>query len=523
MKVYVGNILTVDQKDSVYKYLVEDNGRIKFVGNELPTMYGHLPIVELGEKALIPSFCDTHQHFASFSLFHAGLNVMECSSNEEILEGIKGFKDRCHSKIMIAFGASPYSVKERRLVSREEIDTVCSDKPVFLVKYDGHACIVNSALLKLIDSKVKALRGYHPDTGEMNQEAFFAVSDYITNSIQIPELVKDMLLAVDYEASKGIGMIHTVSGVGFPLNMDINLEKWFAKGVQNGYQIRVFPQSLDVKVATSRKLPRIGGCFECALDGCFGSHDAAMHEPYVDDIGGNGVLYYSDEKVFEFCKKANRAGLQIEMHAIGDKAFDQATRAIKAALDDFPKNDHRHGIIHDCLSTPDGMKICKDYNIQLPMQIAFDNWKQEPQEYTESILGKERNDRLNPVRSFMEDGCIISFGSDAPCTDPDPIVWLHKAVNHSNPDEAVSVQKALRMCTYNGYYTTFDERERGSLEVGKIADMVILSKNPYDIPSDELKTIQVEKLILNGKDYISQPGSAVGTIIKGMFSSSKSF
>ena len=101
---------------------------------------------------------------------------------------------------------------------------------------------------------------------------------------------------------------------------------------------------MNVDVALKRKLPRIGGCFECALDGCFGSHDAAMNEPYIDSLGGDGVLYYDDEKVIDFCKKANRAGLQIEMHAIGDKAFDQACRALKAALDDYPRKDHRHGI-----------------------------------------------------------------------------------------------------------------------------------------------------------------------------------
>ena len=521
MKVYKGSILTVDKNDTVYKYLVEDNGRIVFTGNELPKKYKRAKVVDLGKGALIPSFCDSHQHFASFSPFHAGLNVMECKTNAEILEGIKEFKTRCKDKIMIAFGASPYSVEERRLVSREEIDSVCADMPVFMVKYDGHACVVNSALLKLVDKKVKKLRGYHPDTGEMNQEAFFAVSDYITGSISIPSLIHSMQKAVDYEASKGIGMIHTVSGIGFPMNADVSLEKWFAKGVKNGFQIRVFPQSLNIKTSTSRKIPRIGGCFECALDGCFGSHDAAMIDPYVDEIGGNGVLYYSDEKVTEFCKEANRAGLQIEMHAIGDKAFDQATRAIKAALDDYPREDHRHGIIHDCLTTPEGMEICKEYNIQVPMQVAFDNWKQEPQEYTESILGKERNDRLNPVRSFMEQGNIVSFGSDAPCTDPDPIVWLYKAVNHSNPDEAVTVQQALRMCTYNGYYVTFDEKERGSLEPGKIADMVILSDDPYTMPADKLSEIKVEKLILGGKDYKSQTGGVVSTVIKGMISRKK--
>ena len=88
MKVYVGNILTVDANDRVARYLVEDRGRILFVGDELPEQYRCAETVELGERALIPSFCDTHQHFASFSTFHSGLNVMECSSNEEILQGM---------------------------------------------------------------------------------------------------------------------------------------------------------------------------------------------------------------------------------------------------------------------------------------------------------------------------------------------------------------------------------------------------------------------------------------------------
>ncbi|MBQ7429170.1 MAG: amidohydrolase family protein [Butyrivibrio sp.] len=521
MKVYVGNIVTVNKQNDVVSYLVEDKGRIVYVGNELPEKYSSVAKVMLGKKALIPSFCDTHQHLASFSLFHAGLNVMECNTNAEILQNIKDFKEKCKDKILIAFGASRYSVEEKKLVTREEIDSVCVEKPVFMVKYDGHACVVNSALLKLVDEKVKNLRGYHPDNGEMNQGAFFAISDYITNSIQIPTLIKNIQGAVDYQASKGIGMIHTVSGVGFPLNMDITLEKLVAKSLQHGFQIRVFPQSLNIKVATSRKLPRIGGCFECALDGCFGSHDAAMNETYTDEIGGNGVLYYSDEKVINFCKAANRAGLQIEMHAIGDKAFDQATRALKAALDDYPRQDHRHGIIHACLPTKEGLEICRQYNIQLPMQIAFDHWKQEPSDYTRSILGEQRNSRLNPIRSFMDAGCIVSFGSDGPCTDPDPIVWLHKAVNHSNPLESVSVQDALRMCTYNGYYATFDEKERGSLEKGKVAYMVILSENPYSVAPDSLKDLKVEKLILSGKEYSPQSRSVVGIIIGGLLSSAK--
>ena len=520
MRVYKGSILTVDAQDSVKKYLVEDAGRIVFTGDELPEQYAGAEVVDLGSKALIPSFVDTHQHFASFAIFNAGLNVMEAESNEEIAAAVADFyKKSGKAKTLIAFGASPYSVKERRLISREELDKVCPDKEIMVVKYDGHACIVNTKLLQKVDKKVRSLRGYHPDTGEMNQEAFFKVSDYITGSLSIVDLFSNMQKAADWEAAQGIGSVHTVSGVGFIANLDITTEKLFAKSLRNGFQLRVFPQSLDVKVATSRKLPRIGGCFQCALDGCYGSMDAAMNEPYTD--GTSGVLYYTDEKVTDFCKKANRAGLQIEMHAIGDKAFDQATRCLKAALDDFPRKDHRHGIIHDCLPTPEGIKICADYNIAMPVQSAFINWKQEPDEYLESIMGKERTAALNPIKTFVDNGIVVGLGSDAPCTSPSPIVWIDRCVNNPNKKQRVSIQQALRMATWNGYYIAFDEKERGSLEPGKIADMVILSANPYDIPAKDIKNLKVEQLLLGGKPYQSAQEGVLKAAVRGMFSKNK--
>ena len=521
MNIYEGTILTVDAADSVARFLVEENGRIAYVGNNLPSQYAEKPRQQLGQKVLCPAFVDTHEHLASFATFNAGLNVMHARSNKEIKQMVAEFYQRCSDKTLVAFGASPYSVEEGCLLSRAELDEVCPDKPIFMVKYDGHACVVNSVLLKEIDHKVKKLRGYHPESGEMNQEAFFAVSDYITNSLSIPQLITNMQRAMDFLASRGIGMVHTVSGVGFTGDLDISMETWVAKSAQNGFQVRVFSQSMDIAVAAKRKLPRIGGCFKCALDGCFGSHDAAMLEPYVDAEAGTGILYYDDETVIDFCKKANRAGLQIEMHAIGDAAFDQAARALKAALDDFPRKDHRHGIIHACLPTEEGIAICAEYGIQLPMQTSFIDWPQEPDAYLESIMGEERAGRLNPRRTFWDKDIVISAGSDAPCTDPDPILWMQRACNHSVPEQSLTPQEALRMCTYNGAWTTFDEKERGSLEVGKMADMAILSGNPYEISVSELGSLSVEGLILAGKPYEQQKQGFLAAVVKGMLSSNK--
>ena len=209
------------------------------------------------------------------------------------------------------------------------------------------------------------------------------------------------------------------------------------------------------------------------------------------------------------------------MHAIGDRAFDQATKALKAALDDYPRNDHRHGIIHDCLPTDEGIKICHEYGLLMPVQSAFINWKQEPDEYLISILGEERANRLNPLKTFVNNGIIVSCGSDAPCTSPDPIVWMDKAIN--NKTESVSIQDALRMCTYNGYYTTFDEKERGSLEAGKIADMVILSDNPYEMDQINIGKLKVEELILAGNKYESCKRGVGSAILDGLLRGSKAY
>ena len=512
MKVYEGHILTCDAENRVCRYLVEENGRIAYVGDELPAKYASFTHIALGEKALIPAFGDSHIHFASFATFHAGLNVSNARSNDEILTMIREFVPKCDDKMVLAFGASNHSVAEKKFVTRQQLDEACPDKPLFMIKYDGHTCVVNTKLLEILKDQVKDLRGYHEDSGEMNQEAFFKFSDYVSSSIPPVKLLRNMQLAADFLAQKGFGMIHSVSGVGYTMDLDVDMEHWFAKGLSTGQQMRVYFQTMDVKKAKRRKMVRIGGCFDSALDGCFGSSDAAMLEPY-EGTDNKGILYYDQEKVNEFCKQANREGMQIEIHAIGDAAFQQATRALKAALDDYPRQDHRHTIIHACLPTEEGIAICREYGIALAIQSAFIDWPNEPNEYLEALLG-HRAAKLNPFKTYADNGIVQALGSDGPCTEPQPMVWVHKACN--NGAESVTVQQALKMATYNTYWMSFDEKERGSLETGKIADMVILSANPYTTDVTKLDTIQVEQVLLQGKPYAQSSQNPIGQVLKGM-------
>lgn len=458
MHIYKGTIITCDPKDTVCSFLVEDKGRIIFIGDDLPAEYRSDAQTDLGTRALLPAFADTHLHFSSFALFHGGINVSSSRSNREIVDRLSHLRKGSGS-VVIGFGLSPHCVEEGKMVSRTELDSALPDTPVFMVKYDGHACVINTAMLEMLPHRISGLRGYDSESGEMQQEAFFAITDYVTGSVSPLKLVRSMIQAYDFMIQQGFGLFHTASGVGFPRDLDVDLERWLAMGVRSGIQTRLFFQTMDTGKVRKRRLPRIGGCFATALDGCFGSVDAALHQPY-EGTDNRGVLYYSDEEVIDFCKRANREGLQIELHAIGDAAFDQAARALAAALKDHPREDHRHGIIHACLPTEEGIDLCAENHIQMPVQPAFLNWPQEPSSYLKAILG-ERESRLNPLRTLSSRGILLSGGSDAPCTTPDPILGIYNACNHPVPEESLTVREALKLFTINGYRASFDEEEGG--------------------------------------------------------------
>ncbi|MCX7027163.1 MAG: amidohydrolase family protein [Spirochaetes bacterium] len=510
MNVYEGSIVTCDALGTVARFLVEDGGRIVFVGDTLPREYSEAPRERLGENALLPAFGDTHIHFLSYAFFSAGLDVRAARTIADTQAAIADFVRERSPSFVIGFGASAHSVAERRLLTREDIDAVCSDRPAFIAKYDGHAGVANSALIALVVGKLGKLRGFDAVSGLMTQEAFFRVTDVVTGKISLPATLGNMLSGIDALAGYGIGLVHSVTGIGFPADMDVTLESLFARGLKNPLAYRIFFQTMDVGKVLKRKLPRIGGCFATALDGCFGSVDAALLEPYeaaaaLPPESCKGVLYYPDERVKAFCKEANRSGLQIEMHVIGDAAFDQALSAIAAALADFPREDHRHTIIHACLPTRHGLETCAKLGIHIAVQPAFLQWEQEPLEYIESILG-QRAFGISPLRTMVDMGIELSGGSDAPCTVPNPIDGIWGACNHYVPGQSLSVQEALNLYTRNAARGSFDEKERGSLEAGKVADMIVLNRDPLSLEPGDLRSLQVERLLLQGKPYKAGQG-----------------
>ena len=524
MKIFHGNIITCDKDNNVFNYLVEDKQRIVYTGNNVPGSYGGIKQIELGERALLPSFGDGHLHFSNWALFAASFFDVRAAGNiSEIGAMVKDFVVRNKkSKLVLCFGASKHSVAEKRLITRQEIDQFCADRPVVIICYDGHSLIANSYLVNKFPERIKKMRGFNADTGQLFHEAYYAGVDFATSLVSPLTLVKSMIASYDLLAEQGFGMIHPVEGIGFPLDLDVVLVSLVARAKtrKTGFQTRLFFQTMEEKKVLRRKLPRIGGCFATALDGCFGACDAALSEPYTHHPDNSGILFHADDEMIDFAKRANKAGLQMEFHAIGDAAVHQAVASLEGALKDFPRRDHRHTIIHACLLSPEDLRICAELDIGITLQPGVLISPLEPVEYLKEILGP-RVKSSSPLKDIVASGIHLSSGSDAPVTNPDPIEAIYAACNHPyDPGQSLSIQEALKMATYEVAWTSFDEKERGSLETGKFADMVVLNQNPLEMDPKDLLDLRVEQLYRSGKIY--KPGMSIpGMIWNALLTSKK--
>lgn len=507
--------ISCEEQSRSFSTMVVDKGRICYTGDEIPTAYSKAKRVDLGGRCVVPAFADTHIHFESYALFLSTLDVREAKDLEDMARMVKTyFSANPKVKFLPAFGCSVHTLRENRLPERRDLDKM-TDIPFLIVKYDGHAGVANTAFIDSLPEGVKKDPGFDEETGWMYQNAFYEAVNYMTSKVSPLKVLQSLAGASDAMAKKGIGLIHTVEGVGYKNDIDVDTMRLVSRSLPQAF--RLFFQTTEVEKVTKRGLPRIGGCFRLALDGCFGSEDAALSQPYENNPENKGFLLYSQEEVNDFCIRANRLGLQISMHAIGDVAVDQALTAYETALKDFPRENHRHIIIHADLIPEEMQERAAALGICIAVQPAFLYWKHEPAEYLESILG-ERAIQMLPLKSLIEKGIILSAGSDAPCTLPDPISSIHFCCNHPNPEQRIDVLDALRMHTSWAAYMSFDEHERGTLQEGYIADFVVLSESPLALSPDQISRIKVEETYFSGEKYqktISKPLSLVCKALLG--------
>ena len=499
--------ISCEDDNKTFSVMATNRGRIVYTGDDLPQNLKVSRRVDLGGATVMPVFGDTHVHFESYAMFMGKVDLRAARDFDDMSQMLRDFmKRKPKTKLLPAFGCSAHSVKEKRLPELADLDKML-DTPFIIVKYDGHAAVANSAFIAMLPEDVKSDPGFNADTGWLYQNAFYKAVNFATSFMSPLSMVADMEQAAYEFAKKGVGYIHAVEGIGYKNDIDIDTLRAVRYGLPQ--RIRIFFQTPDTDKVVKRKMTRVGGCFSMALDGCFGSKDAAVIGGYADDPENSGFLLYTQEEINEFCVRANRLGLQIALHAIGDAAVEQALNAYEAALKDHPREDHRHIIIHADLIPPHMIERAAAMGIYIPLQPNTMRWPQEPPEYLESILGK-RFYEMFPLRDMIDAGIFVSGGSDAPATLPGPIESIYNCCNHVDPAQSITPLEALKMHTLWTAKTSFDEKDMGSLTVGKFADFTVLSANPLKMPVEELRSLRVTDIYFGGKlfDKTKKPSVA---------------
>ncbi len=502
-----GEIITLNNKDEIAEAVAVEDGLITEVGSneEIKSLAdNNMKVIDLKGKTVVPGFIDAHVHFMQTGLDKIFVDLTEADTKQEMLNLLKERAQKKEAGEWIyAAGFDDDKFADKKPPTRWEIDEVVADNPVWCNRIDSHSCTVNSEALELLDIPADMpgvdTNEAREKTGVIRDEANSEVRTKVLGMVTKEKRLKAMNIATEIALEAGITTVHSMEGGRLFSHLDV--ETLLEKRAENPLYIVVFNQTKDVDRVLDLGLERIGGCI--ILDGSFGSHTAALLEPYEDDPNTNGKLYNTQEEIDEFILRAHKEGLQATCHAIGDRAIEQLLTAYEKAQAEYPREDARHRIEHSELINQKQIKRANELGVTLSMQPAFEHYWGGLDGMYGTRLGEERAKKTNRYRDILEAGCLLAGGSDSDVTPMNPLLGIHGAVNHSNEEQQLEVKEALKMFTINAAKSVFEEDIKGTIEPEKMANFTVLDKNLLTVPKDEIKDINIEQTIIDGVTYYS--------------------
>jgi hypothetical protein len=496
------NIITMNPQQPRAEALAVHEGNIVAVGSweDVEPHAEGMSVLDLAGKTIVPGMIDTHTHFLWTALSLAALDVSGANDHGALQTIVsQAVAETTPGQAIIGMGFTEYALDTQKFSPIiDALDVVAPENPVLLVGVTGHTSAVNTRGLKLL-SFPEGTPGIMLDAegrpngllaDKANNEAFGIIGERSGTAGEAAEMIAK---AIEKAHSVGLTTVHALEGGSVGDNEVA--EAFLAAMPSLPLRFVFFYQTLDIDRALELGLPRVGGCI--LLDGDVGPHTAALSEPYVNDPECYGTLYYTQEEIDAFVLKAHTAGLQVAMHAVGDAAVEQALDAYEAALNAHPRDDHRHRVEHCEVIREEQVQRAQRLGVALAIQPPFNHFWPHTEYYP--ALGEERAWKVDPVRTLVRPGLLVAGGSDSTVTPLGPLIGVHAAVNHSNPAERVSVQEALELYTINAARIAFQETDRGSLEIGKLADFVVLAEDPLSVDPSHIKDIPVEMTVIGGK------------------------
>ncbi|MCP2597893.1 amidohydrolase, partial [Candidatus Aminicenantes bacterium AC-335-L06] len=479
-------------------------------------------VIDLTGKTVVPGFIDAHIHFLGLGNTKRILNLVGTTSKEEIVKLVKNrILKEGEGKWILGRGWDQNDWPIKEFPTRWDLDSVSPKNPVVLRRIDGHALWVNSLVLKKAgitkqtpDPKGgKILRD--PETGKPTGVLIDEAMSLVKKIMPSPtyEEKKEMAILASKECSSlGLTTVHDAG-------VDLETIKIYKELInENKLTVRLYVMlgwPGDAIDEYFKKGPEIGygnnfltvRSIKMFSDGALGSRGAALFEPYNDDPTNTGLITFDPDEALEVMKKALKKGFQVCVHAIGDRAnrltldlFEKAFKTVSQT------KNHRFRIEHAQVLTEEDIPRFAKLNVIPSMQPTHAT---SDMYWAVDRLGSERAKYAYAWKSLINTGVRIAGGSDAPVENANPLWGIYAACTRQDhkgwpkggwyPEQRVTRYEALKMFTIDAAYAGFEEKIKGSIEEGKLADIVILSKNLLSIPAKEILNTHVEMTIVGGK------------------------
>lgn len=534
-----GKVYTMDPSKPAAEAVAVENGRLVKVGSNedvLSLKTDDTRVIDLEGKPLLPGFNDSHMHLLSFGSSLRMVDLNCCKSIEDIIEKTKEFiKSRSIKKGTWVQGRGwnhDYFISDKRFPTRYDLDKISGEYPIALSRACGHICSVNSKALEMIGvtkdtPQVEGGRFDLDENGEplgiFREKALSLVYDRIPQP-DIAEIKSILKEAAAYANSKGLTSVQTDDFEHVPShNFKMVIKAYEEIRNEGDMTLRVYEQCLLSKIEILKEFLGQGygtgygddyfklGPLKLLSDGSLGARTAALCRPYSDDPSTSGILVYSQEQLDELVSTAHNAGMHVAIHCIGDKAMYMAFNAIEKALRENPRENHRHSIVHCQITDETLLRKFKELNVIAHVQPIFLHYDLH---MVEDRIGKERTAKTYAFKTMLDSGVHIGIGTDCPVEALDVMPSIYCAVNRKDlngypeggwlPNEKISVEEAVYSYTMGSAYASFEENNKGSITEGKLADMVVLNSDIFEIAPDMIKDVEVDMTFVGGRIVYSR-------------------
>ncbi len=464
--------------------------------------------IDANEQVMLPGFIDAHTHFRSMGVSLGNyLDLRSATSKQDLLQRLKLFvrnKEPTGWVIGAGWDESKWSSGDCTFMTAEEIDVVVSELPVALERIDGHLYCVNGQALDMLNLD-ESVRGLEIEEGKPTGRLFEDATAHVRKAIRPDQeqSITAIKRATRHAYQHGVTSIHQMVVEEEEFRDDLKSYQNLWSDNQLGIRARLYftPNVLDELIAIGlssgfgdNKL-RVGG-LKLFADGSIGAKTAWVTEGYRDNPENKGMALWDREELETLMTKSHNNGIQLAIHAIGTQALEQVITCLEAVLPEAGETCLRHRIEHDEMLTRDQIRRISKLEVIASMQPNFTGKWGLPGEMYEQRFGSKRIETINPLRWIADSGITLAFGSD--CMPFGPLYGVHWAVNAPFESQRLSVAEALRAYTVGGAFAGNAEQEVGSIEHGKLADLILLDENPFLEPAS-IKDMKVQLTIFNGQ------------------------